>query len=405
MKIEEQLNILQEGVATIVPEKGLYEKLALAAKEKRPLRIKLGCDPTAPDLHLGHAVVLKKLRQFQEMGHTIILIIGDFTALIGDPTGRNKARPSLAEDEIKKNAATYLDQLSKVLDMSKVEIHHNSEWFGSMLPADFIKMLSRLTLARIIERDDFSERYKKDISIAMHELTYPIVQGHDSIMVRADIEIGGTDQLFNCLVGRDAQRASGMPSQTVISMPLLRGLDGTDKMSKSLGNYVGLTEKQNDMYSKIMSMPDALIPEYLDLVTNFDLKERQQLKKTLSEGENPMLIKKQIAHNIVEQYHDKKSAEEAEQYFYSQVQDKSLEVKEYVGISLKELKLPTSKVGLLDLCAALEPKRSRTSLRDLIREGGVSIDGEKITNMHHIFKKLESGTKLKIGKRGYYEIN
>ncbi|MBI4239810.1 tyrosine--tRNA ligase [Candidatus Uhrbacteria bacterium] len=404
MTIDEQVKALEYGTATIVPKNGLKEKLLLASKEKRPLRIKLGCDPTAPDLHLGHAVVLKKMRQFQELGHTIILIVGDFTTKIGDPTGRNKARPQLSDDEIKKNSATYLKQFSKVVDVKKVEIRKNSEWFGKMSAADFIKIIARHTLARILERDDFTNRFKQGVPINMHELVYPIVQGYDSVMVQADIEMGGTDQLFNCLVGRAAQETHGRRPQVVISMPLLRGLDGSDKMSKSAGNYVGLTEDANTMYAKIMSIPDELIEEYLDLASSFDQKECQELKKRIAKGENPMLVKKELACNITEHYHSTVLAKKAEEYFTTQVQNRSLESKEFEERFLESLKLPKKTIGLLDLCAALEKKRSKSMLRDLIREGAVSVNGEKLTNVHHIFSKLEIGMKIKIGKRGYYEL-
>ena len=312
---------LAHGMESIIPENGLKEKLALAEKEHRPLIVKFGMDPTAPDLHLGHAVGLKKLRQFQEAGHELCLIVGDFTAAIGDPSGRNTTRPPLSREEIEKNAKTYIDQLGKVVDMTKnIKVVYNGEWMNKMTPADFIKLLSKATLAQVMQREDFAMRYKENVPIALHELVYPLMQGYDSVMVKSDIEFGGRDQLLNCLVGKSLQESMGMPGQIVVGMPLLVGLDGKMKMSKSKGNYIGLTEPANDMYGKAMSIPDDLIPDWVELVTDWTPDEKSKAVADYKNGSvNPMEIKKKIAFNIVEQYHDKAAAEAAKHFFYVQV--------------------------------------------------------------------------------------
>ncbi len=271
---------------------------------QRELIVKLGFDPTAPDLHLGHTVVLRKIRQFQDAGHKSVIIVGDFTARIGDPTGRNKARPPLSEDIIQENAKTYVNQLSKVVDIEKVEIRFNSEWLSKMTCDDVVTLMSNMTAAQLLQREDFSNRYNNNIPISLHELFYPMMQGYDSVEINADIEIGGTEQLFNCLVGRSLQESNGKPGQIVVSMPLLIGLDGKEKMSKSQNNYIALTEEPNQMYGKIMSMPDHLLENYLDLVTDFPPDKIAGMKMSLLEGTLPPMGAKQIiAENIVMQYH------------------------------------------------------------------------------------------------------
>ncbi|MEO1336883.1 MAG: tyrosine--tRNA ligase, partial [Myxococcota bacterium] len=275
------------------PKNGLQEKLALSERKGRPLRIKLGFDPTAPNLHLGHAVVLRKLRDFQDAGHHIIIIIGDFTASIGDPTGRNKMRPPLSKEDIDVNCETYINQLGLVVDTKKVEIRHNSDWLGKMDLREMIKLISMVTVAQIMQRDDFKKRFKADMPIHMHEMLYPIMQGYDSVMIDADIELGGTDQLFNNLMGRTLQEAFGKDGQAVITSPLLVGLDGSEKMSKTGSNSIWLTDAPENMYGKAMSLPDKLIPDYLSLATNFDAAKQAELTRAIADGTNPMLVKKQ----------------------------------------------------------------------------------------------------------------
>jgi tyrosyl-tRNA synthetase len=301
------IDTLRKGIEIILPEEGFNKRVENAAKNKKPLNIKLGFDPTAPDLHLGHFVVLKKLRDFQKEGHNIFVIVGDFTAQIGDPTGKNKTRPPLEEKQIKINAKTYIDQLSKVVDIKKIKVKRNSTWLGKMDLKKTLKLLASYNLGRMMTREDFSKRFKDETPIAMHELVYPLLQGYDSLMINADIEIGGTDQLFNMQVGRFLQENEGKEAQIVICMPLLRGLDGEKKMSKSLGNYIGISEKPNDMFGKIMSIPDSLLEEYLDLVTDFTEEERSGLKADIKNGK-AMEVKKKIGKNIVKQFHSEKDS-------------------------------------------------------------------------------------------------
>ncbi len=401
---KEQIENLKRGIETIVPENGLEQKIALAEKEGRPLVIKFGMDPTAPDLHLGHAVALKKLRQFQQMGAQIILIVGDFTAAIGDPSGRNTTRPPLNEEEIKVNAQTYFDQMGKVIDLSKnVKIVRNGDWLNKMNFADVLRLLSKATLAQMLQRDDFSNRFKENIPICLHELVYPMMQGYDSVAINSDIEFGGRDQLFNCLVGKTLQESIGGKDvgQTVIGMPLLRGLDGVIKMSKSKGNYIGLTDHPNDMFGKTMSIPDDLLPEWIELTTDFDVETKANMIADLKNGTvNPMELKKKVAKDIVRQYHSLEAAEEAEAFFYRQVQQKGFDDKAFTPVSINGL---SAEVTLLDLCAHLDNAQSKSALRRLIESGAVAINGDKQTDPY--FKIAPSaGIKIKIGKRGFFEL-
>lgn len=394
------MSALDNKISIMVPENGLQKKLDL----KRPLRVKLGFDPTAPDLHLGHAVVLNKLKDFQEAGHKIIVIIGDYTARIGDPTGRNVTRPPLSEEDVKVNAKTYIEQLSKVIDISKVEIRNNSEWFSKMQMADIIQLMSRVTLAQMLQRNDFRERYEQNLSISLHELLYPVMQGYDSLMIEADIEIGGTDQLFNCMVGKSLQESMEKPSQIVISMPLLRGTDGHDKMSKSKNNYIGLTEDPENMFGKAMSISDDLLEEYIDLATNFSEDKRAELKTHLSSGGNPMIVKKQIAENIVLQYHDEKAAEAARTAFEKKVQNKTFTEDDYKAVSLSALKLD-GNASLLDVCHTINPEKSKSELKRLAQSGGVKINQEKISDLSFSVSNLDEDFKLQIGKRDLFKVS
>jgi len=396
---------LAHGIESIIPENGLKEKLALAEKEKRPLIVKFGMDPTAPDLHLGHAVGLKKLRQFQEAGHELCLIVGDFTACIGDPTGRNTTRPPLTPEEVKQNAKTYIEQLGKVVDMTKnIKVVFNGEWMNKMTFSDIIKLLGKATLAQVMQREDFAKRYEEKIPIALHELIYPLMQGYDSVMVKSDIEFGGRDQLLNCLFGKTLQESMGMPGQIVVGMPLLVGLDGKMKMSKSKGNYIGLTEAPNDMYGKAMSIPDELIPDWVELVTNWSADEKSKAVADYKNGSvNPMEIKKKIAFNIVEQYHDKASAESAEHFFYIQVQQRGFDTKEFQEVSAMTLGL-ASPCGLVDFGVAVMPGQSKSAIRRLIESGAVSVAGEKVTDINAKIAPTSEGLKVKIGKRGFFNL-
>ncbi|GAA0193872.1 tyrosine--tRNA ligase [Fulvivirga kasyanovii] len=392
---------LKENVEIILPLNGLEEKLKQVQKEKRKLVIKLGFDPTAPDLHLGHAVVLKKLKQFQDLGHQIVVVVGSFTARIGDPTGKNKSRKPLSAEVVKQNAETYIAQLSKVLKISQTKIVFNSEWLDNLPLSDIIQLLSRVTVAQLMQRNDFNKRFNENTPIAMHELTYPILQGYDSVMIECDIEMGGTDQLFNCTMGRQLQDAYGISPQIVMCMPILRGLDGKEKMSKSLNNTIGLTDKPNEMFGKTMSIPDSLITEYIDLTTDFTDTEKEKLKESMDSGVNPMNIKKIIAKNIISQYHSVSEAEKAEQFFVNQFQQQNFENKSFVLVDIKQFM--NSSFSLLGLCCKLKSDLSRTSIRRLILQGGVLVNGEKVLNpLEEII--LEGSIKIKIGKRSFYEL-
>jgi len=396
------IQTLKENVEIILPENDLEQKLKQAEEENRKLIIKLGFDPTAPDLHLGHAVVLKKLKQFQDLGHQIIIIVGSFTARIGDPTGKNKARKPLSTEEVQHNAETYINQLSKIIDVEKTKIVFNSDWLDSLNFSEVIQLMSKVTVAQLMHRNDFNKRFTENSPIAMHELVYPILQGFDSVKIECDIEMGGTDQLFNCTMGRQLQENFNMPGQIVMCMPLLKGLDGKEKMSKSLHNTIGLIDEPNEMFGKTMSIPDALILEFLELTTDFSLEEKQEIKKRL-ENDNPMNIKKLIAKNIITQYHNKNSAEQAEEFFINQFQNKNLESKSFVTIMISSLKNEKNEITLIDLCSLIKNDITKSANRRLIESGAVQINNEKILNPFEIIP-LEKETKIKIGKRNFYEL-
>ncbi|MCD9616463.1 tyrosine--tRNA ligase [Chryseobacterium gleum] len=396
------IHSLQENAAIILPENGLEEKLNQAKKENRKLSVKLGFDPTAPDLHLGHAVVLKKLKQFQDLGHQIIIVVGSFTARIGDPTGKNKARKPLSAEEVQHNAQTYINQLSKIIDVRKTKIVFNSDWLDTLNFSDVIQLLSKVTVAQLMHRNDFNKRFTENTPIAMHELVYPILQGYDSVKIECDIEMGGTDQLFNCTMGRQLQEVHQMPAQIVMCMPLLRGLDGKEKMSKSLNNIIGLTDEPNEMFGKTMSIPDVLIEEFINLTTDFSPQEKAELLFRMAEGENPMNIKKIIAKNIITQYHNSTAANQAEQFFITQFQNKNFEEKEYQSIPINSLSID-NKISLVELCHQLKNDLSKSAIRRLIENGGVQINNSKITDSSEELK-LTPGTKIKIGKRNFFEL-
>jgi len=374
--VDEQLAIIKRGAVEIVPESELIEKLNKSRKENKPLRIKLGCDPTRPDLHLGHSVILRKMRQFQDLGHHIILIIGDFTALIGDPTGQNKTRPSLTAEEIKENAATYLDQAGKILNREKTEIVYNADWLGPISFEGVIKLSSKLTIARMIERDDFSNRFKNNEPISLHEFLYPLAQGQDSVHLKSDVELGGTDQKFNLLVGRDLQRDDGQDPQVCLMMPLLEGTDGTLKMSKSYDNYIGISEEPNDMYGKVLSIPDELIYRYFELVTDIPTEElpkiREQAKK------DPRNTKHDLAFTITRMYHGAEQAKNARKYFERTV------VKKEIPDDAPQIEFkPGSSARVLDIISDADMTQSNGQTKRLIKQGGVSIDDEKISDINY----------------------
>ncbi len=379
--------LLKRGVAEIIVE----EEMIALLRSGRQLRLKEGFDPSFPDIHLGHMVTLKKLSQFQDLGHRVILIVGDWTAQIGDPSGASVTRPMLSAEQVKVNAETYMEQFFKVVDREKTEVRWQSEWFSKFGLADVIRLTSRFTVAQMLAREDFSNRYSSGRPIAVTELLYPLLQAYDSVAVQADVEFGGTDQKFNLLVGRELQSAVGQHPQQVFLAPLLVGTDGTQKMSKSLGNYIGVAEPPNEIYGKVMSITDNLIMDYFELVTDVPEEELAEFKHKLGDsGFNPMPLKKRLAREIVTQLYDQKATSEAEEYFTRVFQERKLP---------EEIKEGTeSNVTLRDYLVINRLAKSRSEAKRLIEQGAVDVDGKKITDLNWIFPK---GTTIKVGKRGH----
>ena len=369
MKIDEQLAYLRKGLAEVIREDEMRERLIQSEKTGRPLRVKAGFDPTAPDLHLGHTVLLRKMKHFQDLGHTVIFLIGDMTGIIGDPTGRNTARPPMTRDEINLNAETYKAQVFKILDPQKTEVRFNSEWLGPLRFEEVVRLCSKYTIARILERDEFSKRYKDGIPISVHELLYPLVQAYDSVALECDVEMGGTDQKFNLLVGREIQRDSGQPPQIVATVPLLEGTDGIEKMSKSKGNYIGITEAPKVMFRKVMRISDALMWRYWELLTDKSLPEIAAMK-----SEEPMQVKMRLARQIVADFHSAAAAEQAQADFDSEVR----EGQEPADIETIALPNGTGK-SLPKILLAAGLAESRTDAERKIKAGAVEIDGAKHT--------------------------
>lgn len=421
--VREQMSILMRGTAEIISQEDLASKLTKSRRTGIPLKIKLGIDPTAPHVHLGFAVVLRKLRAFQEMGHRVQLIIGDFTARVGDPSGRSETRKMLSPEEIAENAKTYREQLSIILDPSKTDVTFNSEWLGPLDFADILSLTSKYTVARILERDDFSNRYKNGIPLGMHEILYPLMQGYDSVALKSDVEMGGTDQKFNILVGRDLQREYGIEPQVVFLMPILEGLDGKLKMSKSYGNYVGITEPPNEMFGKIMSIPDELIGRYFELCTDLPMDEVNGLAVQMKEGKlNPRDVKMRLGEEIVAIYHNRTAGKEAKEEFLRvfSMREVPADIPEYFPslrtINLDDVSDFFDSLNESDLIAlGIEPIQVSgmlidsgivSSKREAIRrieQGAVSIDGEKITDKN---KEIvpKDGMVLRGGKRDFRRI-
>ncbi|MDG1955833.1 MAG: tyrosine--tRNA ligase [Candidatus Thioglobus sp.] len=391
MTIDETLAIIQRGADEILPLEELKKKL----KKNKPLRVKLGMDPTAPDLHLGHTVVINKMKQLQDLGHEIIFLIGDFTGMIGDPTGKNVTRKPLTKADVLENAKSYEDQVFKILDKDKTRIAFNSEWMGKMSSAEMISLASKQTVARMLERDDFSKRYKGGQAISIHEFLYPLVQGYDSVALRADIELGGSDQKFNLLVGRELQKQADMEPQVILTMPILEGLDGVQKMSKSLGNYIGIDEDPDSMFGKIMSISDDLMWRYLELLSFESLETIESWKKEVEDGENPRNIKFRLAEEIVTRFHDKDQALKAQQNFIdrfakNQIPDEMNEFNFSKGIKVANLLKDSNLVS------------STSEAFRMIKQGAVKIDGEKLTD-----KDLapDEGTLVfQVGKRKFARV-
>ncbi|WP_324829749.1 tyrosine--tRNA ligase [Pseudomonas saxonica] len=391
--VEEQLALIKRGAEEVLVESELVEKL----KRGQPLRIKAGFDPTAPDLHLGHTVLINKLRQFQELGHHVIFLIGDFTGMIGDPSGKSATRPPLTREQVLDNAETYKTQVFKILDPAKTEVAFNSTWMDQMKPADFIRLTSQYTVARMLERDDFDKRYTTNQPIAIHEFLYPLVQGYDSVALKADVELGGTDQKFNLLMGRELQRGYGQEAQCIVTMPLLEGLDGVKKMSKSLGNYVGIQEAPGVMYSKLVSMPDALMWRYFELLSFRSMDEINAFKAEVDAGANPRDIKIKLAEEIVARFHGEEAAANAHRGAGNRMKDGEL------PDDLPEVELTASED--MPIAAVLNKAglvKNSAVARDLLGSGGVRIDGE-VVDRTYIYV-LGSTHVCQAGKKAFARI-
>lgn len=398
--LNEQMDVIKRGAFEIIPEKELISKIEKSIKTNTQLIIKLGCDPSRPDLHIGHSVVLRKLEQFQRLGHQAVLIIGDFTGMIGDPSGRNKTRPSLSLEEARKNGQSYFEQASKILDKEKTKIVHNSDWLGKMSFEDVIKLSSKYTVARMLERDDFTKRYKTGIPINMHELLYPLAQAMDSVVIKSDVELGGTDQKFNLLVGRDIQREHGLEPQVILTMPLIVGTDGVEKMSKSYDNYIGISDPPKDIYGRTLSIPDKLIYNYFELATDISKDELTEIKDQLEDSKtNPRNLKRQLARTFVSMYYDELTAKNAEDEF-----DKIF-IKKDVPDEIPEFNLSafSGQINIMDLIVEVKFAPSKSEARRLVMQGGVSIDSEKINDIQTSIK-IKDGQILKVGKRKFAKL-
>ncbi len=396
-QVKEQLDILSRGVEEFVSPEGLEQQLEKAAKNGKPLRVKLGADPSRPDLHIGHAVVLRKLRQFQDFGHTAILIIGDFTASIGDPTGRNKTRPSITLEESRSFGESYLEQASIVLDSNRLEVVHNSDWLNVMNFTEVIALAAQVTVAQMLERDDFSQRYKSGTPISVHEFLYPLAQAQDSVHLQSDVELGGTDQLFNLLMGRELQKKVGQTPQTIMTLPLLVGTDGVEKMSKSYDNYIGLSDSPAEMFGKVLSIPDQMIIRYLTLTTNMSMTEIQTIETKMAAGENPRDFKRQLGRELVKVYYDEQAGLAAQDAF-----DK-LFIKKVIPDDMPELLLGTTEetiLGALDLSHLFG---SKGEIRRLIKQNAVSVDGVKVEDEYFTFAKSGEYV-IKAGKRTFLRV-
>ena len=401
LSAEEQFHILQSGAAQIIPEDLLKKKLARGTS----LNVKLGVDPTAPDIHIGHAVPLRKLRQFQDLGHGVTLIIGDGTALIGDPSGRNTTRPQLSREQVAQNAQTYVDQAFKILDREKTTLRYNSEWILDLNMESLLKLMANFTVARILERDDFTKRYKANQPISLHEFLYPVMQAYDSVVVKADVELGGTDQLFNLLAGRELMEKMGMEPQVCLTLPLLEGTDGVKKMSKSYGNYIGLTDEPADMFGKVMSIPDALMVKYYRLASTAPVDEVDQIEKDLASGKaDPNKTKRALARNIVAAYHGQEAAQEAEQAFDRQF--KKHEIPEDIPEYAADLTVnDQGKVYLARVIHEAGMASSAGEARRLIDGGGVKINGQAVpAKEYNIEPEKLKGAVLQVGKRKFARL-
>lgn len=394
--VEEQMKIIKKGVDKIVNEEELMNKLERASRNNESLTIKLGLDPSAPDIHLGHAVVLRKIKQMQDLGYKAVIVIGDFTGKIGDPTGKAKGRKALSEEEVQRNAQTYKEQIFKILDVDKTEVRFNSEWLGKITFDKVIELASTITVARMLERDDFQNRYKNNIPIGVHEFFYPLMQAYDSVELKADIELGGTDQTFNILMGRTLQKYMGQESQIAMFMPILEGLDGIEKMSKSLGNYIGVNEPANIMFKKVMEIPDALIIKYFELATDVHPDEIDRIKKDLDRGKNPRDIKFELAKIITALYHSELEVKEAIEFY-----DLAFRKKD-IPDNIPEIESESNiLMNLIPILVQNNIIPSKSEFKRLIAQGGVRVNQEKINDMDF---KLINNDVIKIGKKKFIRV-
>ena len=396
--LDEQFELISRGVEEIIPEQELRDKIANSIKNDKPLIVKLGCDPSRPDLHIGHSVVLRKLRHFQDLGHQAVLVIGDFTAMIGDPTGRNKTRPQLTIEDARDNAKTYLDQAGAVLNMNTLRVVYNSKWLNEMSFSEVIKLSSSTTVARMLERDDFNKRYDSEVPISLHEFLYPLAHAQDSVELVSDVELGGTDQKFNLLMGRNLQKIVGQKPQCVLTMPILEGTDGIEKMSKSYGNDIGISDSANDMYGKTLSIPDNIILPWFTLAADVNKNYLDEVSQKLEDGSiNPMELKRELARKIVTLYHDGNKAIEAENHFNKVTVSKGVpdDIDDY---QLKEDNL------LVNIIADSGLLNSKSEARRMIKQSAVKVDGETVTDIHHKVKTSDSFI-LKVGKRKFLKVS
>ena len=402
-EVERQLSILRRGTVEIIPEEELRKKLERFIVTGKPLKIKLGLDPSAPDIHVGHTVVLQKMRQFQELGHHIQLLIGDFTGRIGDPTGKSETRKQLNEEQIQINAKSYVEQFGKVLDTEKVEVVFNSTWLDPMTFADVVQLAAKKTVARMMERDDFAKRFKNEQPISVHEFFYPLMQGYDSVALECDVELGGTDQKFNLLMGRQLQKEYGQEQQVVMMMPLLEGLDGVQKMSKSLGNYIGVNEPPNEIYGKSMSIPDELMMRYYELATDLSPEELEELRKGLTDGTvHPRDAKMKLAKTFVRMFHGEAEAEEAENYFKTVFQQRALPT-ELPEVTLDKAAYENGEANIVNLIFDLKLADSKGDARRSVQQGAVKVNEEKIADINANIA-LADDMVVQVGKRKFAKI-
>ena len=395
--VDQQYELISRGAEEIIPEKELRKKIEDSLKSGTPLKVKLGCDPSRPDLHIGHSVVLRKLRHFQDLGHQAVLVIGDFTAMIGDPTGRNKTRPQLTLEEARENAKTYLDQAKAILKMDELKVVHNSDWLDAMSFSDVIKLSSSTTVARMLERDDFNKRYRSEVPISLHEFLYPLAQAQDSVELVSDIELGGTDQKFNLLMGRNLQKDVGQKPQCILTMPILEGTDGVEKMSKSYGNDIGISDSANDMYGKTLSIPDNIMASWFTLAVDAEDSYVDEISEKLdSNSINPMELKRELARKIVTIYYDENKALEAENHF------NQVTVSKGIPDEIEEFKLTEDEL-LVNIIADSGLLKSRSEARRMIKQSAVKIDGKTVSDIQY---KVSSSSSfiLKVGKRKFLKV-